>query len=127
MVPFHVRLRDGRGHRAPRAYCQVAEDRRERLLLEKGAEINAHGAKIGTALQRASRYGHTAVVKFLLKQEADVNAHSEFTDTALQNASQCGHNAVVRLLLDKGADIDAHGGSVGTALQIASQCDHEES
>ena len=45
-----------------------------RLLLEKGANVNAEGGKYGNALQAASFGGHEAVVRLLLEKGANVNA-----------------------------------------------------
>ena len=39
-----------------------------RLLMEKGAKINAQGGYFGNALQAASRDGHEAVVRLLLEK-----------------------------------------------------------
>jgi ankyrin repeat protein len=36
-----------------------------RLLLDKGADVNAQGGEYGNALQAASLEGHEAVVKLL--------------------------------------------------------------
>jgi ankyrin repeat protein len=45
-----------------------------KLLLDKGADVNAQGGYYGNALQAASSDGHEAVVKLLLNKGADVNA-----------------------------------------------------
>ena len=61
-----------------------------RLLLEKGADVNAQGGFYGNALQAASYNGHRAVVELLLERGADVNAQSEYYGNALQAASLNG-------------------------------------
>jgi hypothetical protein len=43
-------------------------------LLNKGADINAHGGKYGNALQAASLRGNVAIVQLLLDKGADINA-----------------------------------------------------
>ena len=43
-----------------------------KLLLDRGANVNAQGGHYGNALQAASEGGHEAVVKLLL----DKGAHS---------------------------------------------------
>ena len=45
-----------------------------KLLLKKGANINAQGGVYGNALQAALDRGYEAVVKLLLEKGADVNA-----------------------------------------------------
>jgi len=41
-----------------------------RLLLDKGADVNAQGGSFGNALQAASENGHEAVVRLLLDEGA---------------------------------------------------------
>ncbi|KAF1938815.1 HET-domain-containing protein [Clathrospora elynae] len=60
-----------------------------RLLLDKGAEVNAQG--------------HKQVVKMLLDKGADVNAQDEQCGNALEAASQRGNKQVVKMLLNAGA------------------------
>jgi ankyrin repeat protein len=62
-----------------------------RLLLEKGAEINAKGKFGWTPLSLAAGSGHEAVVRLLLEKGADINAEDEK-----------GHEAVMRLLTHSG-------------------------
>ena len=75
-----------------------------KLLLEKGAEVNAQGGKYGNALQAASYLDHEAIVKLLLEKGAKVNAQGGEYGNALQAASYLGHEAIVKLLLEKGAE-----------------------
>jgi hypothetical protein len=74
-----------------------------RLLLERGADVNAQGGAYDNALQAASAGGHEAVVALLLEKGADVNAQGGAYGNALQAASAGGHKAIVALLLKKGA------------------------
>ncbi|KAI1580556.1 Ank-2 multi-domain protein [Pyrenophora tritici-repentis] len=97
-----------------------------RLLLDKGAEVNAQGGGYGNALQAASAGGYEQVVKTLLNAGAEVNAQGGRHGNALQAASARGHKQVVKTLLDKGAEVNAQGGHYGNALQAASRKDHEQ-
>jgi hypothetical protein len=97
-----------------------------RLLLDKGADVNAQGGYYGNALQAASLRGHEQVVKTLLDKGADVNAQGAYYGNALQAASAGGHEQVVKTLLDKGADVNAQGGGYGNALQAALLRGHEQ-
>jgi ankyrin repeat protein len=54
-----------------------------KLLLGKGADVNAQGGPYGTALCAASSGGHEQVVKLLLNKGADVNAQDEDNGNAL--------------------------------------------
>ena len=61
-----------------------------KLLLEKGADVNAQGGEYGNALQAASYKGHSEIVKLLLEKGADVNAQGGEYGNALQAASYKG-------------------------------------
>ncbi|KAF2878542.1 vegetative incompatibility protein HET-E-1 [Massariosphaeria phaeospora] len=97
-----------------------------RMLLDKGAEINAQGGRYGNALQAASGGGYEQVVKTLLDKGANVNAQGGDFGNALQAASYTGHKQVVKTLLDAGADVNAQGGAFGNALQAASFRGYEQ-
>ncbi|MBN1492242.1 MAG: ankyrin repeat domain-containing protein [Phycisphaerae bacterium] len=126
-----------------------------RLLLAKGAQVNATTDRVrGTALMAAAKKaGHPEVVKLLLDKGAEVNATSATGTTALllaQNArvvklllakgarvdakDNAGLTAlmtaknveVAKLLLDKGAAVDARDGSGATALAIAAGRGHAD-
>ncbi|KAJ5536372.1 hypothetical protein N7513_009558 [Penicillium frequentans] len=97
-----------------------------RLLLDKGADVNAQGGGYGNALQAASVGDHEEMVQLLLEKGVDVNEQGGGYGNALQAASLGGHEEVVQLLLEKGADINAHGGEYSSALQAASVRGHEE-
>jgi hypothetical protein len=97
-----------------------------KLLLNKGADVNAQGGQYGNALQAASYEGDKQVVELLLNKGADVNAHGGHYGNALQAALYRGDKQVVELLLDKGADVNAQGGHYGNALQSASYRGHQQ-
>jgi ankyrin repeat protein len=96
-----------------------------KLLLEKGADVNAQGGYYGNALQAASVDGSKAVVRLLLDEGADVTAQGGVYGNALQAASEQGNLAIVRLILDKGANVNVKGGVYGNALQSAALMGHE--
>jgi hypothetical protein len=101
-------------------HCAMAK-----LLLDKGADVNAQGGFYGNALQAASSGGYEEVVRLLLDKGADVNAEGGHFGNALHSASYRGHEAVVRLLLERRADVNVQGGRWGNALQAASSEGHE--
>ncbi|KZP27544.1 hypothetical protein FIBSPDRAFT_730607, partial [Athelia psychrophila] len=57
-----------------------------RLLLEKGADVNAPGGYYGNALQAASEGGHDVIVRLLLEKGANVNAQGGRLGSALKAA-----------------------------------------
>ena len=97
-----------------------------RMLLEKGADVNAQGGDKGNALQAASANGHDQIVQQLLEKGADVNAQDGLYSNALQAASLRGHDQIVQQLLEKGADANAQGRLYGNALQAASANGHDQ-
>ena len=83
---------------AKQGHCEMVK-----VLLDKGADINAQGGRYGNALQAASFGGYKQVVKTLLDKGADVNAQGGCYGNALQAALARGHEQVVKTLIDKGA------------------------
>ena len=78
-----------------------------KLLINKGANVNAQGGIYGNALQAASYQGHKAIAKLLLDKEANVNAQGGFYGNAFHAASYGGHKAIAELLIEKGVDTNA--------------------
>ncbi|KAJ7819608.1 ankyrin repeat-containing domain protein [Mycena olivaceomarginata] len=95
-----------------------------RLLLERGADVNAQGGRYGNALQAASKGGHLDLAQLLVERGAAVNAQGGRYGNALQAALARGHLDLAQLLLECGADVNAQGGVYGNALQAASQGGH---
>lgn len=73
-----------------------------KLLLEKGADVNAANRNRRTPLHHASTNGYVDVVKLLLEKGADVNAAQSDGRTPLHHASMDGHVDVVKLLSGSG-------------------------
>ena len=96
------------------------------LLLDTGADVNAHDKLSDTALNVASRKGYEKVVHLLLNAGADIDDTEERWGTALCAASLHGHEQIVQLLLERGAEINAKGGYYGNALQAAVSRGHKK-
>jgi ankyrin repeat protein len=97
-----------------------------KLLLEKGAEVNAQEGRYGNALQAASVNGHGQITQQLIEKGADVNAQGGYYGNALQAALAEGHDQIVQQLLEKVVDINAQGGYYGNALQAASASGYDQ-
>ena len=50
----------------------------DKLLIDKGADVNAQGGFYGNALQAVSSDGHQDIVKLLIENGADDNAQGGF-------------------------------------------------
>ncbi|KAH6970507.1 hypothetical protein BKA56DRAFT_496680, partial [Ilyonectria sp. MPI-CAGE-AT-0026] len=79
-----------------------------KLLLEKGAEIEAKDSEYGrTPLSWAAGNGRETIVQLLLETGADVEAKDKHGQTPLSWAVENGREAIVKLLLETGADVEA--------------------
>ena len=96
-----------------------------RLLLEKGADIEAKAIYGHTALHKAVQFGHEAVVRLLLENKADIEVKDINRRTVLYWPVYFAHEAIMRLLLEKGADIEAKGIDGRTVLDVAVCQGHE--
>jgi ankyrin repeat protein len=96
-----------------------------RLLLEKGANVNATRQGTKSALQCASQHGYKQIFHLLLKKGADINAGGEFSHSPLWYASENGHVQVVRLLLEKGTNVNT-AGFLDATLKCAWENRHEQ-
>lgn len=83
-----------------------------KLLLDRGANIDAKDNHGYTAMIEAASTGHIDTLKFLLERGANIEVRSASGNTVLLAAASKGETGVVQLLLDKGGNTevaDAHG------------------
>ncbi len=78
-----------------------------RLLLERGADVNARGEYGRTALMEAARGGSARVVSALLKHGSDIEARDDGGMTALHNAAADDSPRAIRVLIKAGASVEA--------------------
>jgi ankyrin repeat protein len=90
-----------------------------KLLLGKGAKVNAKDWLGWTPLMYASYNGRTDLAKLLLKKGAEVNAVSNTGWTPLIYAAYKGQVEIGKLLIENGADPNAKTRKGETALSIA--------
>jgi ankyrin repeat protein len=93
------------------------------LLLERGADVDAHGRSwmTGTPLNSAAAGGHTDVARLLLGAGADPNARQASGWTPLHSAAHDGTTELVELLLTSGADPAATNDEGATVLSMAEE------
>ena len=99
-----------------------------RLLLKKGADINARNKDGNTALLISSSKNHDLdfITEFLVKNGADINVKNSEGATALIIASEKGHLNAVKLFLVYDCDINAQDNDGNTALMKAQSKGHIE-
>ena len=94
-----------------------------RLLLERGADMEAVVEGIGTPLANAAGPGCGEVVRLLLDAGADVNSSRGGDDGTgpISSASEWGNATVLAMLLDAGADPNETSADGVTALMDAAE------
>ncbi|XP_072261288.1 M-phase phosphoprotein 8 [Pyxicephalus adspersus] len=92
-----------------------------RLLIRKGAKINARQKNGTTALIHAAEKNYLTTVSLLLEAGAFVNLQQATGETALMKACKRGNYDIVRLLIEQGADCNVLSKHQGNALQFAKQ------
>ena len=110
----------GQGWALIHALAAYGRELAVQLLLEKGADIEAHCDK-GTALVVAAQYGCEGTVKLLLEKKANIEAKNKYGSTPLNVAALNGRVGTVQLLLEKGANIEARDNEGNTPLMSAAR------
>jgi ankyrin repeat protein len=89
-----------------------------KLLIEKGADVNAENDLGQTVLMGAAKGRHPEVLRILIDRGAEVNLKDKEGHTALMHAARVGTLSGVKLLVERGADVSGKYGQ--TALNLAS-------
>jgi ankyrin repeat protein len=97
-------------HSALQLTVKMGHETTVRLMLEKGADVNAQRGDFGNALQTAANKGNEGILRLLLEKGAHVNAQGGNYGSALQAAAYNGNEGIMRLLMEKGADINSQRG-----------------
>ncbi|KAF5595964.1 ankyrin repeat domain-containing protein [Fusarium pseudocircinatum] len=122
---FNVDTRDERGM-TPLAYV-AGEDKVEiaRLLLDRGANVNAASATSWTPLMSAAERGREEMGFYLLQRGASPHAKDGEGYTPLHLAASAGCVRLVERLLDAGADPNAENRFYNlTPISMAAECSH---
>jgi ankyrin repeat protein len=92
-----------------------------RLLLDRGADVDAEDNNHSTPLHLASSQWDVEAATLLVERGANVQVQNNNGQTPLHLASEHGVHDTMRLLLDGGADMDAEDNNHSTPLHLASQ------
>ena len=94
-----------------------------RLLIDKGAQVEAKNSNGFTSLHFAAYRGHVEIVSLLCDRGADVEARDNFGFRPIHEAAMNGHISVVKELIEeRNAEINARKNYGQTALSLARQC-----
>jgi ankyrin repeat protein len=99
-----------------------------RLLIARGANINATGYEGQTALHRAAEQGYEEVVALLLDKGAHAKSWAQGRRTPLMWASVSGNLGVVKMLVQHmgGHELDARDQYGWTAMYCAAESGNDE-
>jgi hypothetical protein len=97
-----------------------------RLLIDKGAQMEAKNNMGYTPLHCAARSAHVDVCRLLIDKGAQIDARDDFRYTPLHWAAAYreNHLDIVRLLCDRGADIEARNDRGCRPLHYAAKTGH---
>jgi ankyrin repeat protein len=90
-----------------------------KILITKGARINAQTTGGFTPLHFAAFNGQKRVVQLLIESQASIDAASKEGWTPLHSAARTGNTETVRLLISRGCNIHAVTTKLKTALHFA--------
>src|SRR2546429_150643 len=91
-----------------------------KLLLARGANVDASGSDGTTALMTAAEANSREGIALLLRHKASVNLKNKDEKSALMIAAEGGHTQIAEQLLTAGADFNARDMEGRTALLLAS-------
>ena len=86
--------------------------------LASGADVNAHGG-VEFPINRATQFGHKAIIELLISKGADVNVEDPQGYTPLHRVAFDGHKKMAELLIANGADVNVRNGWKAAPLDEA--------
>ena len=121
-VAFDWNAQSESGHSGLYLACLSGQQNAVRILLDRGADANASGGRLGTPLHAACFEGFTDIVLLLIENGADQQLSGVFGN-AMEAALAGGHEDIAMLLLQNGFKLDTQN-EYDRLLQKASQIGH---
>lgn len=90
-----------------------------KLLIEKGADVNAKDRDGWTALLWAIHYEYPEIIKLLVENGADINVKTPDGRTPLTLAIRADMHDTSKYLINKGADVDTKNRATSSVLGMA--------
>ncbi|KAJ3117366.1 hypothetical protein HDU96_007020 [Phlyctochytrium bullatum] len=105
----------------------LGKHRTAKVLLERGADVEALGPCRNRALHMAAKCGHAEVARLLLDHAGDIWPEDRSGDSPLHIAAAWGHHDVCKVILEKDeGGIDYVGDNADTALHLAVEEGHKK-
>jgi len=130
--PIDLNLRDGVGNTALHNLCRLVGSASMapeglaivKLLISRGADVNANGWSISKPLHCAAKVGHAPLVELLVKSGANVNAVDAYGFAALHYVASLGSvECAAQLIVRADKSLTTKKGE--SALQIAERHKHQ--
>ncbi|XP_053312424.1 M-phase phosphoprotein 8 [Spea bombifrons] len=118
---YNLDQEDSSGMTLAMMAAAAGQDDLLRLLIKKGAKVNAKQKNGTTALIHAAEKNYLTTVALLLEAGAYVNVQQASGETALMKACKRGNSDIARLLIEHGADCNIQSKYQANALQFAKQ------
>lgn len=121
---FPIESKDERGYTLLHIACKSGNNERAiKILLAKGANVNACGWWIDTPLYFACKGGHVGSIKILLDHNAETLLADHHGQNPFHIACRKGHMKAIKEFLNRGFDVDYQCDKF-TALHIACRYDN---
>uniref|UniRef100_A0A9J2PCU4 Ion transport domain-containing protein n=1 Tax=Ascaris lumbricoides TaxID=6252 RepID=A0A9J2PCU4_ASCLU len=123
----NIAQRSGDGSTALHYACEFGRIARTKMLVDRGAPVNAVNEEGISPLHVAARFGHDIIARFLIESGADLDLQTSDGETALHLAAYRGFLNVARALCENGCNIHLVDSNNRTALHVAAQSSNPNS
>ncbi len=122
-TPLHLALRQ---YKIERSWFGKNEPQCAKILLDRGAEVEGHGAGGRTVLHEAASRGAIDIIEFLLKYNVNINMTDNAGKTVLHEAASKGNTDMIKFLLKYNVNINMTDKAGNTPLKLALDDEKQE-